>query len=286
MRSPGPPGTFLRHALVLAILFLYDSSIIIRTAKEIGRTMANRLGFQLFSLKEFEGGWEAAFEAVKTMGIDTIEPWCGAVPADAQASTSLGDMRTALANAGMKLACGHLTVAEFDSRYDDWKKLLLDFGSDTWVIPFAKADSLDEWLALLPKFREMAARLEGDGLSLGYHNHHMELEKMGDKYVMEHLLDNMPELMAQFHIGQFRPERGISLPDWIRKYEGRVCSLHVNDTDENGPTPVGAGACKAEESIKTALDTGVDTFIMEIRLVKETLDSVKRDVEFTRKLIG
>jgi hypothetical protein len=59
----------------------------------------------------------------------------------------------------------------------------------------------------------------------------------------------------------------------------------VNDTNANGPTPVGNGDCRAEESIKTALDTGVDTFIMEVRFVKETADAVKRDVEFTRKLI-
>jgi sugar phosphate isomerase/epimerase len=141
-------------------------------------------------------------------------------------------------------------------------------------------------LALLPKFREMAARLQQDGLALGYHNHHMELEKLGDKYVMEHLLDNMPELKAQFHIGQFKPERGINLSDWLRKYEGRVCSLHVNDSGPDGSTRVGQGTCRAEEAIKTALDTGVDTFIMEVRLMKDTLDGIKKDVEFTRKLIG
>jgi sugar phosphate isomerase/epimerase len=248
--------------------------------------MANTLAFQLYSLKEYEGGWDAAFQAVKGLGIDTIEPWCGAVPDDANASTSLGDLRASLDRANMRLTCGHLTVAEFDSRYEDWKQLLLDYGSTDWVIPFAKADTLDEWLALLPKFREMATRLQKDGLSLAYHNHHMELEQLGDKYVMEHLLDNMPELKAQFHIGQFRPERGIALPEWIRKYQGRVCSIHVNDTDANGPTPVGSGDCRAEESIRAALDTGVNTFIMEVRFVKETADAVKRDVEFTRKMIG
>lgn len=248
--------------------------------------MANTLAFQLFSLKEYEGGWDAAFEAVKSLGIDTIEPWCGAVPDNADASTSLEDLRASLKRAGMRLTCGHLTVAEFNSRYEDWKQLLTDFGSTDWVIPFAKADTLEEWLALLPTFREMAGRLQQDGLSLGYHNHHMELEKLGEKYVMEHLLDNMPELKAQFHIGQFRPERGIELPQWIRKYRGRVCALHVNDTNANGPAPVGSGDCRAEESIKTALDTGVDTFIMEVRFVKETTDAIKRDVEFTAKLIG
>lgn len=248
--------------------------------------MANTLGFQLFSLKEFEGGWDAAFEAVKGLGIDTIEAWCGAVPQKADATTSLEDMRQALSRCGMKLTCGHLTVAEFDSRYEDWKKLLLDFGSRDWVIPFAKADTLDEWLGMLPKFREMAAQLKKDGLSLGYHNHHMELVKMGDKYVMEHLLDNIPELKGQFHIGQFLPERGIVLADWIKKYQGRICSLHVNDANADGPTRVGKGDCRAEESIKAALDAGVDTYIMEMRLVKDTLDGIKRDVEFTRKLIG
>jgi len=248
--------------------------------------VANTLGFQLYSLKEFEGGWEAAFEAVKGLGVDTIEAWCGAVPDDPAASSSMDDIREALSSVGMGLTCGHLTVAEFDNRYGAWRDLLLDFGSRDWVIPFAKANTLEEWLNLLPKFREMASRLAQDGLALGYHNHHSELVRLGDRYVMEHLLDNMPELKGQFHIGQFLPERGIVLSDWIRKYEGRVCSLHVNDSDSGGATRVGEGACGAEEAIRTALDTGVDTFIMEVKLVEGALEGVKRDVDFTRRLIG
>ena len=248
--------------------------------------MANTLGFQLFSLKKFEGGYEAAFEAVREMGIDTIEAWSGAVPNDPDATTSLGDIRTALRDAGMALTCGHMALRDYDARYEDWVALLKEFGSKDWVIPFARAESLQEWLGLLPKFREMAARLKDDGMSLGYHNHHMELVKLGDKCVMEHLLDNMPELKAQFHIGQFRPERGISLPDWIRKYEGRICSLHVNDSTEDGPARLGEGVCSAKDSITAALNAGVDTYILEVDLTKNSLDAVKRDVEFTRTLIG
>jgi hypothetical protein len=39
--------------------------------------MANTLGFQLYSLKDYEGGWAAAVDAFKGLGIDTIEAWCG-----------------------------------------------------------------------------------------------------------------------------------------------------------------------------------------------------------------
>ena len=248
--------------------------------------MKRTVAYQLYSLRGFEGGWDAAFAAVKSLGIDTIEPWCVAVPADPDSGTSIDTMRESLDSAGLRLTCGHVTVAEFDERYEQWRDLLLDYGSTDWVIPFAKADSLDEWLALLPKFREMAKVLASDGLSLAYHNHHMELEKYGDRYVMEHLLDSMPELGAQFHIGQFLPSRGIALPDWIAKYEGRICAIHVNDADENGPTRVGEGLCRAEDSIRAALDAGVDTFIVEVDLTKASLDGVKRDVETTRRLIS
>ncbi len=248
--------------------------------------MARQLAIQLYSLKEFEGGWEAAFEAVKGMGIDTIEAWSGAVPDDPDAVMSLDDLRGALDRAGLSLTCGHIALGEYDDRYEDWVRLLRDYGSKDWVIPFAKADSLEEWLAYLPKFREMAARLENDGLSLAYHNHHMELVQLGDKYVMEHLLDNMPELKAQFHIGQFLPDRGVVLADWIHRYEGRICSLHVNDATPEGAAPLGQGDCRAGEAVRAAMDAGVDTYIIEVRLVRETLDEVKRDVEFTRNLIG
>lgn len=248
--------------------------------------MSNTLAMQLYSLKDYEGGWDAAFAAVKALGIDTIEPWCGAVPNDPQAGASIASLRASLERAELKLTCGHLTIDEFDTRYDEWKRFLLDYGSRAWVVPFAAAETLDQWLALLPTFRRMWKTLTADGLSLAYHNHHMELVKLGDRYVMEHLLDNMPELGAQFHIGQFLPSRGISLPDWIRKYQGRVCALHVNDADENGSAPVGKGLCRAEESIRTALDTGVTTFIIEVNLTRATVDSVKRDVDFTRRLIA
>ena len=239
--------------------------------------MANTLGFQLYTLKQFEGGYEAAFEAVKEMGVTHIEAWCGAVPSDpGSEAMSMNDMRAALDRNGLKLACGHLAIVDFDERYEEWRDLLLDYGSKHWVVPFAKPETLDEWLALLPKFEEMNDRMKGDGLKLGYHNHHMELEMMEGKYVFEHLLDGMPELNAQFHIAQFLPKRGIDLPSWIKKYEGRVCSLHVNDADAEGNyVPLGSGACKCEESIKTALDTGVDTYIVEIMLTSETSENIK-----------
>lgn len=256
-----------------------------RTQQRKEEPVANTIGFQLYTLMGFEDGVDAAFEAVKGMGIDTIEAWCGAVPETPGEGMSMDDLRKSLTGAGMKLSCGHLGVADFDSRYEPWRDLLLDFGSKDWVIPFADGKTLEGWLAMLPKFKEMAARLKEDGLSLGYHNHSLELVKMGDKYVFEHLLDGMPELNAQFHLGQFKPERGIDVSDWLRKYQGRVCSLHVNDSDADGATRLGEGACKAQEAIRTAVDTGVETFILEVMLTRESLDGVKRDVELTRSLI-
>ena len=248
--------------------------------------MTPTIGIQQFSLRNYPGGWAPAFKAARSMGFDAIEPWCGAVPNDPDAATSVEGLRASIEQAELSLTCGHMTVAEFDARYEEWSHFLLDNGSTTWVIPFAKADSLDEWLALLPKFREMQAVLAKDGLDLAYHNHHMELDEFNGKRVMQHLLDEMPELGAQFHIAQFKPSRGISLPEWIREYEGRVCALHVNDATEEGPARLGEGVCEAEASVDAALETGVDTFIIEVDLTPETADGVKRDLETLRRWIG
>ncbi|MFP4378178.1 MAG: sugar phosphate isomerase/epimerase family protein [Spirochaetales bacterium] len=248
--------------------------------------MANTIGIQQYSLKNYPGGWQPAFEAAREMGFEVIEPWCGAVPNDPDAATSVAELRRTLERTGLSLACGHMTVAEFDTRYDEWSSFLLDNGSKHWVVPFARGESLDEWLELIPKFREMHARLAKDGLALAYHNHHMELDEYEGKRVFEHLLDEMPELQAQFHIGQFLPSRGIALPDWVRKYEGRVCSLHVNDATEDGAARLGEGSCRAVDSIKTALDTGVTTFIIEVDLTPESAEGVKRDLETLQSLVG
>ena len=248
--------------------------------------MAHQLGVQLYSLKDFPGGYPAAFEAVKRIGIESVEIWSGAVPDDPDVATSVGSLRSQVEDAGMSLVCGHVAYGEADTRYSEWVSFLKDGGSETWVIPFANADSLQGWLDFLPTFRELAARLAADDLDLAYHNHHTELAEYDGKRVMEHLLDTMPELMAQFHINQFLPERGIALPDWIRKYQGRVAALHVNDADANGFCRFGEGVCDTETCIRTALDTGVTTYIIEEPVMPATLDDVKRDVEFTLRLIG
>lgn len=246
------------------------------------------IAFQLYALKDYEGGWEAAFDAVKNMGVDTLEAWCGVVPSgeagevSEEDGMSIRDFRAALIRGGMKLTNGHLSVAEYDSSYEDWRDLLKDFGSKDWVIPFENAQTLDEWLALIPKYKVMSERLAEDGLSLGYHNHGMELVKMEGKYVMQHLLDNLPSLKAQFHIGQFTKERSISLPTWIRQYEGRVCSLHICDSNSNGETRLGEGTCEAEASVKAALETGVEAYIIEIMLTKDSQENIARDIELLR----
>ncbi|RMD83060.1 MAG: sugar phosphate isomerase/epimerase [Lentisphaerae bacterium] len=241
--------------------------------------MSRTIAFQLYTLRQFEDGWEAAFEFLKKHGIDTIEMWGGAVPSGNNQAMQFTEIEEILERQQMKLACGHLTPGDFDQRYEVCVQLLKKFGSTTWVIPFVPAQTFEEWLGWLPKFRAMSERLADDGLQLGYHNHHMELVYHEGKTVMEHLLDNLPELQAQLHIGQFLPERNVSLPKLLKRYEGRVCALHVNDATSRGYSPLGKGDCQAELAVKTALDTGVDTFIIEINLTRETRDQVSRDIE-------
>ena len=57
-------------------------------------------------------------------------------------------------------------------------------------------------------------------------------------------------------------------------------------TAEPGHRGGGRHGAVALESIRAALDAGVDTFIREVRLVKATLDGVRQDVELVRRLIG
>lgn len=248
--------------------------------------MQAKIAVQQYSLKDYEGGWDAGFAAVKRLGVELIEPWSGAVPNDPDASTSVDGLRAALDKHNLRLTCGHIALGDYEERYEIWKQFLLDYGSDTWVIPFARAGTLDEWLALLPKFREMEGRLNGDGLALCYHNHHMELEEFSGKRVFEHLLDQMPSLQAQFHIGQFLPERGVDLSSWIRRYKDRVRSLHVNDATADGWARLGEGDCRAQEAIKAGLDTGVDTFILERPVIKDNFSELAYDFDILAKELG
>ena len=121
-------------------------------------------------------------------------------------------------------------------------------GTDTVIVPylpperFADAASVRE---LAAELNGMAARLAGDGLRLGYHNHDFELSSMiGGRPALEVLAGSLDDGVLLEVDTYWAAVGGQDVPALLGRLGDRVRYLHVKDgpvTKDDPMTAVGAG---------------------------------------------
>ena len=117
------------------------------------------------------------------------------------------------------------------------------------------------------RFQRAAELLRPYGLRMGYHNHWWELEKVGDRFAIEHLLAAAPDVLWEVdvywasHFGQ------VDVPGLIARYRDRVPLLHLKD----GPlvkgephTAVGAGKMDIPACVSAADPRILEWLIVEL----------------------
>ena len=118
---------------------------------------------------------------------------------------------------------------------------------------------------------DMAARIADEGIRLGYHNHHWELEPMADgRPALAHFFEAAgPKLAWEVDIAWLA--RGGADPNgWLLKERARIDAAHVKDIaptgqkqDEGGWTDVGAGILDWRALWRACLDAGATLMIVE-----------------------
>ena len=79
------------------------------------------------------------------------------------------------------------------------------------------------------KRAEKAAQaLAGEGISLYYHNHHVEFAKLGGRYVMDILADEAPTMGLEIDV-HWVQRGGLDPVRTLRKYAGRAAMVHLKD---------------------------------------------------------
>ena len=125
-------------------------------------------------------------------------------------------------------------------------------GADTVIVPylppprFADADGVREIAAEL---NEASARLAGEGMRLGYHNHDWELApKEGSKTALELLFEAAEGSPLTWQVDLAWLVRGGADPKaWMERYRARVVSAHVKDI-----APPGQNADQGARDIRRA----------------------------------
>ena len=195
-----------------------------------------KLGVQAMMLRDSfaEVGAFETLRKVSAIGYNAVE--ISQIPMTAE---NVAELDRARGELGMDIAA--LSVAlekpqgrpgdslrdDFDKIVEDAKKLdstLLRIG----MLPFPAMKSIDAVIDFAKEANGYAERLQEHGISLYYHNHHIEFAKFDGKYMLDIIADNSPAMGMEIDV-HWVQRGGLDPVRTLEKYAGRTAMVHLKD---------------------------------------------------------
>ncbi|MGN7250803.1 sugar phosphate isomerase/epimerase family protein [Arthrobacter sp. SAFR-014] len=194
------------------------------------------IGVQAMMLKDSfsELGAFETLRKVSAIGYNAVE--ISQIPMTADNVAELDRFRSEL---GMDIAAlsvmlekpqgrpGDSLREDFGKIVDDAKTLdsnLLRIG----MLPFPAMKSLDAVVDFAREANDYAERLQEHGISLYYHNHHIEFAKFDGQYMLDIIAENSPAMGMEIDV-HWVQRGGLDPVRTLEKYAGRTAMVHLKD---------------------------------------------------------
>jgi sugar phosphate isomerase/epimerase len=230
--------------------------------------IAEVLSIQLYTMRAL-GDLDRILDAVAEAGYRQVEI-VGSQLDEAATTKAKLDAR------GLKASSSHVSLAALRERPDAVIEACRTLGVDQLFMPAVPPDqramAADGWRALGQELAQMSERLRGQGIELGYHNHHWELEpKEGAKTALELLFEAAEGSPLTWQADVAWLVRGRVEPKaWLKRYRSRLTSAHVKDIapagqnqDEDGWADVGSGVLDWRDLWQACRGAGARWMVVE-----------------------
>lgn len=244
------------------------------------------LGFQIWTvremlLKDFPG----TLKMIADMGYKTVEmcspPGYGFKPL---MNMTAKEMKKIINDAGLRFESTHYTAQELRQNLDQRILFAAESGQKQMIqshpgISYKNA-TLDDWKRSAEELNKFGEKSQKAGIQMGYHNHHDEFNKVGDKLIYDVLLENLdPGLVKmQFQVAVINIR--YKAADYFRKHPGRFISAHLADYNEaeKKTVAVGKGIVDWKEFFSTLDKGGVKNIFveMDIETFKDSADYISK----------
>lgn len=179
------------------------------------------------------------------------------------------EMKNIAEDAGLVLESTHYTMGELRDSLNERIEWAAESGqtqmicSSFWLPKEAK---MGDWHKAIDELNEIGARTKRSGIQMGFHNHHMEFEKLEGVLIYDELMDRFdPDLVKmQFQVAVI--SIGYKAAYYFNKYPGRFISAHLADwsTTAQKQVPVGQGVVDWKEFFASAAKCGVKNYFVEM----------------------
>lgn len=232
------------------------------------------LGFQVWTVKDdLVKDFPGTLKRMADLGYQSVE-MCSPPGYESSGfgplmSLSATEMKNIVEDAGLILESTHYGMGELRDSLSERIDFAAESGqkqmicSSFWIPKNAK---MSDWHKAIDELNEIGSQTKRSGIQMGFHNHHMEFEKLDGVLIYDELMDRFdPELVKmQFQVAVI--SIGYKAAYYFNKYPGRFISAHMADWSTEGQkqVPVGQGVVDWKEFFASAEKCGVKNYFVEM----------------------
>jgi sugar phosphate isomerase/epimerase len=182
---------------------------------------------------------------------------------------SAKEMKNIVEDQGLVLQSTHYGMGELRDNLSERMEWAAESGQQQMICSslwLPKDATMSDWQKGIDELNEIGAKTKREGLQLGYHNHHMEFEKIDGDLIYDEMMDRLdPDLVKmQFQVAVI--SIGYKAAYYFNKYPGRFISAHLADwsADKKKQVPIGQGVVDWKELLEAADRCGVKNYFVEM----------------------
>ena len=232
---------------------------------------------QLWSIQdELAKDFDKTLKAVAALGYKGIELFSGCCNDDA------ATLKTKLDELGLKVVSAHISMERLQNNFREEVEYHKTLGNEYLICPwygFENRESLDETIKL---FNRLTAELKQNGLTFGYHNHNQEFEKFDGKYIMDILLEEVPDMVFEPDV-YWLAYSDLDPVEYVKKHASKIELVHLKQlgkSDDKIQSDFADGVIDMFEIVSVATSAKHIILEQETGEIFPSLESAKNNIEF------
>jgi len=271
------------------------------------RLRANPLGLpigsQVYPTRSMLKDFPAYVKMMAGIGVTRLE-LCSPIGygADFAALANGREVRTTLADHGMKAESSHFSMAELRTSQQksiEWAK---EVGISQMVSATlgdgngGNTPTLDQVKRAAEEYNVIAAAAAKAGMQQGLHNEGFEVSMVEGRRTYDVLLELLDPKLVKFQFQMSTITAGLIGAEYFLKYPGRFNSMHLQDVDMNAPVPPpdagGRGGRRPQVAIGKGTIDWVKTFAaakaarIESYYVEQNWELTQQSVAYLKTLVA
>jgi len=243
-------------------------------ASSVSKAMKKPLGFQVWTIKdELVKDFAGTLKKMAALGYKSVE-MCSPPGYESSGfgplmSLKAKEMKKIVEDCGMTLDSTHYGFGELRDNLDERIDFAAESGQKQMILSsfwIPEKAPMSDWIKAAEMLNKVGEKTKKAGIQTGFHNHHMEFEKIDGVLIYDKLMEIFdPELVKmQFQVAVV--SAGYQAVDYFEKYPGRFISAHLADwsAKTNSGVPIGQGVVDWKAFFKAAEKCGVKNYFVEM----------------------